>query len=66
MHYQPAPEGKYPHLWQLAQKRASFRKHLASYVVMNLFFWILWYFAKGMHEHATGSIDFFPDLCGSS
>jgi hypothetical protein len=35
--------GKDPKLWELAQKRASFKSHLATYVVMNAFFWILWY-----------------------
>jgi hypothetical protein len=34
---------KDPHLWELAQKRASFKYHLATYAVMNAFFWILWY-----------------------
>ena len=47
-HYHPAPEGKDPVLWELAQKRASFKCHLASYVIVNGFFWILWYFT-GQH-----------------
>jgi hypothetical protein len=34
---------KDPQLWELAQKRASFKYHLATYLVMNAFFWILWY-----------------------
>jgi hypothetical protein len=38
------PEGKDPHLWEIAQRRASFKKHLATYIVMNLFFWAVWYF----------------------
>jgi hypothetical protein len=42
---QPAPEGKDPHLWEIAQRRASFKKHLATYIVMNLFFWAIWYFS---------------------
>jgi hypothetical protein len=43
MNYRPAPEGKDPQLWHLAQKRVSFKNHLAVYVVVNLFFWVLWY-----------------------
>ena len=43
MTYQPTPEGKDPHLWHLAQKRVSFRNHLAVYIIVNLFFWTLWY-----------------------
>ena len=54
MNYQPVPEGKDPHLWQLAQKRASFKKHLASYIVINLFFWILWYFTNARYDYTSG------------
>lgn len=50
MNYQPAPEGKDPQLWQLAHKRASFKSHLATYLVINAFFWILWFFTRGHHE----------------
>ena len=32
-----------PELWQLAQRRVSFKYHLASYIVINTFFWILWW-----------------------
>lgn len=39
-------ETRDPELWELAQKRASFKKHLATYLVMNTFFWIVWYFTK--------------------
>ena len=44
--YQPAPEGKDPILWEIAQKRASFKKHLASYVIVNGFLWALWFFTS--------------------
>lgn len=30
-------------LWRLAQKRAGFKKNLASYAVANIFFWVIWY-----------------------
>ena len=46
--YQPAPEGKDPVLWETAQKRASFKVHFASYVIVNIFLWALWYF-NGEH-----------------
>ena len=36
---------KDPELWEIAQKRVSFRSHFTVYIVMNLFFWILWYFS---------------------
>ena len=44
MSYQPPPQDKDSKLWHLAQKRASFKSHLTTYIIMNLFFWILWYF----------------------
>jgi hypothetical protein len=47
MSYQPAPEGKDAQLWHLAQRRASFKRHQAVYVIMNVFFWALWWFTGG-------------------
>ena len=38
-------------LWKIAQKRAAFKKHLASYFIINAFFWALWLFADGIHEN---------------
>ncbi len=34
------------HLWKLAMKRASFKKHLFTYLIVNGFLWALWYFSK--------------------
>ncbi|MFM6924713.1 MAG: 2TM domain-containing protein [Ferruginibacter sp.] len=48
--YQPAPEGKDPVLWEIAQKRASFKKHLTSYVIVNGFLWALWFFTSSHYE----------------
>lgn len=33
-------------LWQIAKKRASFKKHLASYVIVNAFLWAVWFLSK--------------------
>ena len=30
-------------LWRLAKKRVGFKRHLATYIIINLFFWVLWY-----------------------
>jgi hypothetical protein len=49
-HYQPAPEGKDPELWEIAQKRASFKGHLVSYVIVNTFFWAIWYFTRHSND----------------
>jgi hypothetical protein len=55
MQYTTPPPDKDPQLWHLAQKRASFKYHLATYLVMNAFFWIVWYFTG---EH--GGYDGWP------
>lgn len=50
-HYQqPAPEGKDPELWEIAQKRASFKSHLLSYLIVNAFLWSIWYFTGHQRE----------------
>lgn len=41
------PQGRDPLLWQLAQRRASFRGHLAMYLIVILFLWLLWFFTGG-------------------
>ena len=41
------------HLWKIAEKRASFKKHFATYFIMNAFFWALWFFG-GMNESDQG------------
>jgi hypothetical protein len=53
MNYYTVPEGKDPQLWQTAHKRASFKRHLTTYAVINLFFWILWYFTNGDHDYSA-------------
>ncbi len=37
-------DGKDPELWKIAQKRASFKRHLSTYIIVNCFFWLLWFF----------------------
>ncbi len=48
-HHQPVPERKDPALWEIAQKRASFKRHLVTYLIINAFLWALWYFT-GRHS----------------
>jgi hypothetical protein len=43
-YHQPAPDGKDPELWEIAQKRASFRNHFITYVIINGFLWGIWFF----------------------
>lgn len=37
-------------LWKLAKKRVGFRRHLATYMVINGFLWALWYFTDHKHD----------------
>ncbi len=53
MYNQSTPEGKDPQLWKLAEARASFKSHLATYLIMSVFFWVVWYFT-GAERHGTG------------
>lgn len=34
-------------LWQIAQARASFRKHLFTYAILNAFLIAIWFFTAG-------------------
>ena len=49
-HYQPAPEGKDPVLWEIAQKRAALKTHAVTYVIMNSFFWAVWFLSSSRHQ----------------
>ena len=31
-------------LWKIAKKRVDFKRHLATYLIINAMFWLLWYF----------------------
>ena len=44
---QTTPQEKDPKLWEIAQKRASFKTNLITYLVVNAFLWILWYISDG-------------------
>lgn len=34
-------------LWRTAQKRAGFKRHLTAYLIINLFFWAIWWLTQG-------------------
>jgi len=52
-YYQSTPQGKDPQLWKIAQARASFKRHLATYLIVNAFLWALWYFT-GSERYGSG------------
>lgn len=47
MSYHQTPDGKDPQLWDIARRRASFKSHLTSYIIVNLFLWGMWFFTSG-------------------
>lgn len=40
----PQSSGRDPQLWEIAKRRASFKNHLATYIVVNCFLWAIWFF----------------------
>jgi hypothetical protein len=46
------PPGKDPERWMLARKRASFKRHLLTYVLINAFLWAIWFFT-GARTHGV-------------
>ena len=43
-HNDQQASGRDPQLWEIAKRRASFKYHLATYIVINLFLWAIWFF----------------------
>lgn len=39
----PQGAGKDPQLWEIAKRRASFKYHLGTYIVVNCFLWAIWF-----------------------
>lgn len=54
MNYTQTPPDKDPQMWDLAQKRAAFKRHLATYIIINGFLWLLWYFTAGNGDSYRG------------
>ncbi|MDQ3048155.1 MAG: 2TM domain-containing protein [Bacteroidota bacterium] len=38
-------ENRDEELWRIAKKRVAFKKHLASYLLVNGFLWAIWWFS---------------------
>jgi hypothetical protein len=43
-------------LWKIARKRATFKRHLTIYIVINLFLWAIWWFSTESRGIYTGPI----------
>lgn len=48
--YYSTPEGKDSELWQIANRRAAFKKSFAVYIIVNAFLWCIWYFTDASHN----------------
>lgn len=48
--YEITPHDKDPDLWEIAKARAAFKGHLTTYIIINIFIWIVWY----MSGHKMG------------
>lgn len=46
-----SPGDRDPNLWKIAKKRASFKKNLITYLIVNAFMWAIWYFTYGRNHN---------------
>ncbi|MDZ4757898.1 MAG: 2TM domain-containing protein [Bacteroidota bacterium] len=53
-------ETKDEHLWKLALKRANFKKHLFTYIIVNGFLWALWFMIGKSEPTVEGGGLHFP------
>lgn len=44
-------------LWKLAKKRASFKRHILSYILVNAFLWVIWFFS-GNYWNDDNNVNF--------
>jgi hypothetical protein len=42
-------------LWKMAKRRTEFKKHLLTYLIINVFLWCLWFFTGAKYGNS-----FFP------
>jgi hypothetical protein len=47
-------------LWRIAKKRASFKKQLLSYIIVNGFLWALWYITAGRNSTSDDIFTAWP------
>ena len=37
-------------LWKEAKKRVGFKNHLITFLIVNSFLWLMWYFTNGKND----------------
>lgn len=40
-------------LWSIAKKRAKFKKSLITYLIINSFFWIIWFISGDSYNYTS-------------
>ena len=45
-----------PQLWEIAKRRASFKTHLGTYIVVNGFLWVIWFFTTSGNNVYTSRL----------
>ena len=43
-------------LWQIAKRRAGFKRHLATYIIINGFLWAIWWVTQGHRDYDDGGM----------
>ncbi len=49
--FQTKDNSRDPQIWEIAQRRVSFKYHFVSYVIINAFLWIVWAMSGGENDH---------------
>jgi hypothetical protein len=47
-------------LWKIAKKRVGFKRHLATYIVINLMFWAIWFISDYKNGNTGFPWPIFP------
>ena len=47
-------------LWKIATKRAKFKKHLVTYIIVNGFLWAIWYVTAGRNSDLDNIFGAWP------
>jgi hypothetical protein len=49
----PQSPGRDPQLWEIAKRRASFKTHFGTYLVVNGFLWAIWFFTTNDNNYTS-------------
>ena len=49
--FQTNEKNRDPQIWEIAQRRVSFKYHLVTYIIINAFLWIVWAMSGHKNDH---------------